>query len=270
MGFVAAIINTLAGGGSLLTVPALVLLGLPGTVANGTNRIGLLFQSVSAALRFRKEGVPGWRESLPVLLPISLGAVVGAFFVSSLSDVVFERVFGLLMLFLLIPTLRSTSGKIDSGRPWSPGVSFAAFFAIGFYGAPSQAGVGIILLLALARSGHDLVQSNSIKVVVVAVLTALAVPVFVAKGPGSVDGGAGAGSRHGGRRERRRAARGARRRAADPPGVGRGGVPAGRPDAGTLRRLISRRCRRRPPRANLPAKGLEREARRVFPLPRSI
>jgi uncharacterized membrane protein YfcA len=186
-GFVAGVINTMAGGGSLITVPMLVALGLPGTIANGTNRIGVLLQSMVGALRFRAEGVSGFRDSIPVLMPLVGGSLVGALLVSRLSDGTFERMFGIVMLVLLVPVLRSTASaqSADSqspAEPWGAATSTAVFFAIGLYGGAIQAGVGILLVLALARSGFDLVKANSIKLVVVAAFTAVAVFVFVFEG----------------------------------------------------------------------------------------
>ena len=117
-GMVAGVVNTLAGGGSLLTVPLLVLLGLPGGVANGTNRVGILLQCLAAAWRFRKEGVFEPRSVLQATAPVVLGSLVGAFWVSRVADATFERVFGVLMLLLLVPTLRQVSGGT---RPANPG-----------------------------------------------------------------------------------------------------------------------------------------------------
>ena len=97
-GVVAGIVNTLAGGGSMLTVPLLVMLGLPGTLANGTNRVGVLVQSLAATWRFRRDGVDVLASALPVLLPVGVGALVGALAVTQLADDVFERAFGLVML----------------------------------------------------------------------------------------------------------------------------------------------------------------------------
>jgi uncharacterized membrane protein YfcA len=179
-GLVAGIINTLAGGGSLLSVPLLVALGLPGDVANGTNRVGILAQSVIAAWRFRSEGVSGLSGALPVLAPVAVGALVGAIVISMLPAAAFEQLFGAVMLLLLWPTLKGGWGTADPApRPWPPLVRSAVFFAIGIYGGAIQAGVGLILVLALARSGLDLVRANAIKVVVVGAFTAVAVPVFI-------------------------------------------------------------------------------------------
>lgn len=183
-GLIAGIINTLAGGGSLLSVPLLVWIGLPGDVANGTNRVGVLAQSATAIRGFAKEGVPGLRSALPVLVPVVLGSTVGAIGIAQLTGPSFERVFGVVMLLLLVPTLRGglSGGSEESATPWSPALRFAVFLAIGVYGGAIQAGVGLVLLVALKRAGYDLVRANSIKVVIVFTLTAVAIPVFVAAG----------------------------------------------------------------------------------------
>jgi uncharacterized membrane protein YfcA len=184
-GLVAGVVNTLAGGGSLLTVPVLVLLGLPGGLANGTNRVGILLQSSVAAWRFRALGVGGLREAAPVLLPVALGSGIGAWGVAQLSDRHFERAFGVVMLLLLVPLLRELGGPRRTRRvpPARPGPGWLAlFFGIGVYGGAFQAGVGIPLLFALGGAGYDLVRANAIKVIVTAVLTLAAVPVFLLEG----------------------------------------------------------------------------------------
>lgn len=178
-GLAAGIVNTLAGGGSLLTVPLLVFLGLPGTLANGTNRIGVLVQNVVATWRFRAQGVSGLRQAGSVLVPVVVGSAVGAAWVSSLAHETFERLFGVLMLALLVPMLRGSRARQAAARPWSAPTRLLAFFGIGLYGGAFQAGVGLLLVFALKRAGHDWILSNSIKVVVVGTLTAIAVPVFV-------------------------------------------------------------------------------------------
>ena len=183
-GFVAGTINVMAGGGSLLSVPLLVALGLPGDVANGTNRVGILAQNVIATWRFGREGVSGIADALPLLGPVAAGALLGAWAISLVPAETFERLFGVVMLVLLWPTLRGglgSSGTRDP-RPWSPALRALVFFGIGLYGGAIQAGVGLILVMALARSGLDLVRANAIKVVVVGAFTAVAVPVFILQG----------------------------------------------------------------------------------------
>jgi hypothetical protein len=182
-GLVAGTVNTLAGGGSLLTVPLLVLCGLPGNVANGSNRVGVLLQNVIAVWRFRAHGVSDLRHAIPIVAPLALGALLGAFGVSQLSDAVFEKAFGVVMLLLLVPTFLRRSGAPEAGaRAWSRGATSAVFFAIGVYGGAFQAGVGLMLLLALSHTGLDLVRANALKVAIVGLLTAASLPVFIANG----------------------------------------------------------------------------------------
>jgi hypothetical protein len=186
-GLVAGVVNTLAGGGSLVSVPLLVMLGLPGALANGTNRVGVLFQSAVASWRFGAEGVPGLRRALPVLLPALAGSAVGAFGIARLPDESFERAFGFVMLLLVVPTLRASAASAAPAaarpvRPWPRWISLPLFFAIGLYGGSFQAGVGLVLVAALSHAGFGLVEANSVKVVVNTALTGVAVPVFVWSG----------------------------------------------------------------------------------------
>jgi len=181
-GLFAGIFNTLAGGGSLVSVPLLVLVGLPGGVANGTNRVGILAQSVAAAWRFRADGVSGIRQAMGVLAPIAIGSAIGAFVISRVADKTFEWLFGILMVALLPPILIRPTPASGGAPRWSPRTKFAIFLLIGLYGGAFQAGVGLALVLALAYSGYDLVRANSIKVAVNAVLTLAAIPVFLSQG----------------------------------------------------------------------------------------
>lgn len=181
-GVVAGVVNTLAGAGSLLTVPLLVLAGLPGGVANGTNRVGVLLHNLTAAWRFRAEGVPGLRQALPMIAPVCLGSLAGASAIAWVPDALFEKLFGVLMVVLLPPLLHSTAAGTRQPRQWSAPVTFGYFFLVGVYGGAFQAGVGIAILYGLTFAGHDLLRGNSIKVVINAALTVVAGAVFVCSG----------------------------------------------------------------------------------------
>ena len=182
-GFLAGAINSIAGGGSLLSVPLLVFTGVPGTQANGSNRLGVLTSSITATLEFRRRGVDGLRQAAPILVSVVLGSLVGASLVSQLDDATFERVFGFLMLPLLILSLRKPSPKrVAEGESWSRWVTVLVFFGIGVYGGAFQAGIGLILVAALLQSGLDVVIANAVKVIVTLVLTVVALPVFIANG----------------------------------------------------------------------------------------
>ena len=181
-GLAAGVINTLAGGGSLLTVPLLVLAGVPGNVANGSNRVGILASNASAAAAFRRLGVSGLSRTLPVLVPVAVGSLVGALLVARLADETFERVFGVLMVPLLLLSLRPPVLKSVEGRVWSGPFTLLVFLAVGLYGGAFQAGIGLLLMVALSRSGMDLVVVNSVKVVVIVVVTVIALPLFIVSG----------------------------------------------------------------------------------------
>lgn len=179
-GVVAGVVNAMAGGGSLLTVSLLTVVGdLGGLVANGTNRVGVVVQNVASVAGYRSEGVSGLRRSVPVLIPAVVGSVIGAYAVSSLlSDTAFERVFGVLMVPLLILSLWPPTARGEH-ITWPMWLTVTVFFLIGAYGGAFQAGVGLMLVLALSHAGLDLVNANAVKVVVIAALTVVAVPVFI-------------------------------------------------------------------------------------------
>jgi uncharacterized membrane protein YfcA len=180
VGLVAGVVNTLAGGGSLLTVPLLVVFGLPGTIANGTNRVGVLVQCVVACWRFDTEGISEFRSALPLLPAVVLGSLVGAACASQIPDRIFEQIFAGIMLILLIPMLRGASPQPSPAlRRWSPLTLSITMFAIGLYGGAVQAGVGLLLIFALNRAGFDLGRANAIKIAIVTALAIAAVPVFV-------------------------------------------------------------------------------------------
>ncbi len=92
-GVIAGIINTVAGGGSMLTVPLLVLAGVPGNSANGSNRLGILTSTASATVAFRRLGVDGLSKAIPVLAPTLVGSLIGSLTISRLPDRAFEIVF---------------------------------------------------------------------------------------------------------------------------------------------------------------------------------
>ncbi len=180
-GTFAGIINSVAGGGSTLTVPLLVLAGVPGNIANGSNRVGVLTSNLAAATSFRRLGFDGLAPALPILFPIVAGSLMGSLAISRLTDETFETVFGLLMIPLIIFSIRKPKFKTD-GATWSRPVTIAVFFAIGIYGGAVQAGVGLVLLAALTRAGFDLVTANSIKVIITFTVTCIALPVFIWNG----------------------------------------------------------------------------------------
>ncbi len=180
-GAVAGAINAAAGGGSILTVPLLVLAGVPGNQANASNRVGILTSNAAAATAFRRLGVRGLRRSLLVLVPMLSGSFVGSTLVTRLTDGQFERAFGLIMLPIVFLSIRPPRVR-HGGRPWPKPVTVAVFLAVGIYAGAFQAGVGLLMVGALAHAGYDLVAANNVKVVANLLVTIVALPVFILDG----------------------------------------------------------------------------------------
>lgn len=180
-GAAAGMINAAAGGGSILTVPLLVLAGVPGNQANASNRVGILTSNAAAATAFRRLGVRGLRRSLIVLVPMFTGSLVGSLLITRLTDDQFERIFGLIMLPIVFLSIRPP--KVRAGAaPWPKPVTVVAFLLLGTYGGAFQAGVGLIMVGALTHAGYDLVSANNVKVVANLLVTIVALPVFILDG----------------------------------------------------------------------------------------
>ncbi|MFT4616042.1 MAG: putative membrane protein YfcA [Minisyncoccia bacterium] len=180
-GLAAGVINTMAGGASALTVPLLVLAGVPGNQANGSNRVGVLAASASSLVSFRKSGVDGFRNMRTILVPAVLGSLLGSFGISQLADETFETIFGYLLVPIILLTIFKPKPHLDA-EPWPTQVTVVVFFFIGMYGGAFQAGVGLVLLAALTRAGFDLVEANSVKALITLVVTMFALPVFILQG----------------------------------------------------------------------------------------
>jgi uncharacterized membrane protein YfcA len=184
-GFVAGFVNTLAGSGSAVTLPALIFLGLPASFANGTNRVAIVLQGVSAVTSFRRDRVLDVRGALWLGMPAVLGSFIGAQVSLGLDEVLMRRVIGAVMLVMLVLVWlrpeRWLHGTLQQmvGRPsWK---HLLVFFVIGIYGGFIQVGVGIFMLVALVLGlGYDLVRANAVKVTVALGFTAVALAVFAA------------------------------------------------------------------------------------------
>jgi uncharacterized membrane protein YfcA len=181
-GFVASLINTLAGGGSFLTLPLLIFLGLPSAEANGTNRLGVVAQNLAAVWGFDRKGVMDWRVALRASLPATLASAVGAWLALELGDREFRRILAFLMIAVTLWTLvaPAVSGRGGSAalRAPRPRLAFWMFVAAGLYGGFVQAGVGFLILAATTLAGLDLVRGNAVKVVVILLVTAVALALF--------------------------------------------------------------------------------------------
>jgi uncharacterized membrane protein YfcA len=184
VGLAAGTINTMAGGGSLVTLPALIFLGLPPQAANATNRVGILLQSLAATESFRRsKTLPALRAVAPRALAAGLGAGLGAWLSVQVEPDHFRVVIAVAMLVMLLVLLLKPRRWIRP-RPAAPAwVQILGFFGIGVYGGFLQAGVGIFLLAGSALlSGEDLVRGNAVKNLLVLGFTLPALAYFAAQG----------------------------------------------------------------------------------------
>jgi uncharacterized protein len=193
VGFLAAILNVIAAGGSFLTLPLLLFLGLPATVANGTNRVGVLAQNISAVVGFHHHNVLPLRWALSVSVATVAGAAIGVWGALQVPDMAFRRVLSVIMLVMTLATLlhrslRSTP-RAEPRSPWHWSMVIG-FFLTGVYGGFLQAGVGFLALAMTSLAGLDMVRGNAVKVLTVMLLTVLSLAVFA--GTGNVAWPAGA------------------------------------------------------------------------------
>ncbi len=184
-GAVAGTLNVVAGGGSFLTLPLMIFLGIPPGVANGTNRVALLFQNVGAVWGFRRHRVLDARLALRLAGPAIVGAALGSWMALQVSDLAFRRLLAVLMLSMTLWTLlRPSPGEVaahDENRPIGMPL-LALFFLIGVYGGLIQAGVGFLLLAGTTAAGLDLVRGNAVKVTLVLMWTVVTILVFASGG----------------------------------------------------------------------------------------
>lgn len=188
-GVAAGAINVIAGGGSFLTLPILMFLGLPAGVANGTNRVGILTQNLGAVWSFQRDRVLDWRSLFWAALPAIPGAALGVWLALLVSDHAFRRILALLMVTLSLWTLwtRGLVTRVDPGEHPRRGrlqslLVACAFFAIGVYGGFVQAGVGFLILAVTTAIGLDLIRGNAVKVLSVLCFTVLSVALFAYHG----------------------------------------------------------------------------------------
>ena len=192
VGIVAGFLNVMAGGGSLLTVPIMVFMDVPGPVANGTNRIAILAQSITATIAFLRRGYAEFRLSLTLAACALPGAVVGAMAGTRLDGIWFNRILAIIMVVVMLVMAFGKGRNRNNGRSVGQTATAATrrqlilghtlMVGVGFYGGFIQVGVGFIIMPVLHRvMGLDLVRTNVHKVFIVASYSAVALLIFAAR-----------------------------------------------------------------------------------------
>ncbi len=186
-GILAGFINTIAGGGSIFTLPALMLMGMPADVANGTNRVGVVIQSLAGVREFHQQDKLDKSALLPILAPTVLGALLGSTAaslvpVAILKPILLGTIMTMTLLIVLKPSTLPAEDEVNLTVSEKPS-SLIWLFMAGLYGGFVQAGVGFILLTALAGSlRYDLVRANALKVLCALVFSLVALAVFIIQG----------------------------------------------------------------------------------------
>lgn len=185
VGFAVGFINTVAGGGSLLSLPILIFLGLPPSVANGTNRVAIVIQTATAVAGFKSKGVSTFPFNIYLGVSALVGAIIGARIAVDVDGALFNRILAIIMVTVIViiifkpkTNLQNIQERLTGKYLW---IGIIAFFFFGIYGGFINAGLGFILILFLHYVNHmTLVRANATKVAVVFIymLSALAVFAF--------------------------------------------------------------------------------------------
>jgi len=180
VGIIAGFLNVTAGGGSTLTLPTLIFMGLESSVANGTNRVAILVQNISAVYSFKKEKYHDLKASFIISLFTLPGAIAGALLAVKLDDEIFQKILGIIMIAIILSMFipqKQTNSTVKSKLSFSTVVSM---FGIGFYGGFIQVGVGFLIMASLKYLMKlNLVLVNMHKVFIVLIYTIPALIIFI-------------------------------------------------------------------------------------------
>lgn len=183
-GLLVGFINTLAGGGSIISLSVLMMLGLPAPMANGTNRIMITIQTLTATTSFRQQKVLETRKALLLSIPTVVGSLIGAWFAVDIREDLFEIAIGVIMLLMLVFILYKPQkfiyGRTDISEKPLTWTTYVTFFFIGIYGGFIHMGVGYFLLAGIVGlAGFDLIKANAIKVFIVLMYAPITFLIFL-------------------------------------------------------------------------------------------
>lgn len=183
VGFAVGFINTVAGGGSLLSLPVLIFLGLPSNLANGTNRVAIVIQTALATAGFKSKGVSTFPFNVYLGIAAFFGSLVGAYIAVDVTGEAFNRILAIVMISVILIIIFSPKlnlvhieERLNGKYLW---LGVLVFFFFGIYGGFINAGLGFLMMLFLHYVNRmSLVRSNATKVVVVFIYMLGALAVF--------------------------------------------------------------------------------------------
>jgi uncharacterized membrane protein YfcA len=186
--FAAGAMNSVAGGGTFLSFPALLAVGVPPVAANASNSVALWPASLSGAWAYRMELARYKRYLIPMGIVSLAGGIGGGLLLLATKDATFSKLIPWLLLFATV--LFAFSGRIsawlrsaDAGKPENSATTLAGHAVVSVYGGFFGAGMGILMLASLAMAGHDDVHEiNAIKNLLSAIIYSVTVLTFVIAG----------------------------------------------------------------------------------------
>ena len=184
VGFVVGFINTIAGGASLISLPVLIFLGLPPSVANGTNRVAIAIQTAIGVAGFKSKGVSTFPFNIYLGIAALFGSILGAYIAVDIRGETFNRILAIIMIIVVLIivfkpkiSLENLQERLTGKYLW---IGMIAFFFFGIYGGFINAGIGFVILLFLHYVHRmSLVRANATKVAVVFIYTLAALAVFI-------------------------------------------------------------------------------------------
>jgi len=185
VGVFAGFINVMAGGGSLLTLPMLIFMGLPSQVANGTNRLAILIEATVGINNFKNKGYFELKKGIYFALPAVVGAILGSNIAINLSESVFNRLLAIVLVMMLFIIIYQPHKKIKTLKNIGNNnfIGSILFFFVGLYGGVIQAGVGFLIITVLSLiTNYKLVKINSLKILIVLIYTIPAFLIFAKSG----------------------------------------------------------------------------------------
>ena len=187
VGILAGVINTLAGGGSLLTLPVLIFLGLPPNVANATNRIGIAFQALIGTAGYRSKGVSNFPFNIYLGISALIGSLIGAQIAVDIKGETFNKLLAIIMLVVVaVIVFKPKASSLQLPERLTGKYLFYAiigFFFIGIYGGFINAGIGFVIILFLNNINRlSLIKTNATKVSLVFIYTCGALVIFAYNG----------------------------------------------------------------------------------------
>lgn len=186
-GIVVGIINTLAGGGAIISMTLFMVLGLPIGMANGTNRIAVVLQNFTSSVAFLRKRMLDIKSGIKLSIPAVIGNIIGSMVATHISDAVFKICMATVLTIILLYMIFDQSHKhphIHGGHPlklryWH----YLWFLLLGFYGGYIYIGLGYaVLAVTIWSMNLDIITANVVKCFIIFVATPFSLIIFMLNG----------------------------------------------------------------------------------------